>query len=221
MNKEEYLKQLSKYLSKLPKEDYEDAISYFEECFDDVGVEGEQRLIEELGSPRSVATEVLSNLMTEKVDMVNSNYSLVKYSPKDDDSKTIKEDKVKFKNKKEKKSIWNIVLIAILCILAAPIGMPLMIALFAVVFSLVVTVGALIISAGAVCLSGFVVAVKLFVVGLFTFSISPSGAIILVGSSFISVAIGLIMMILIFLFVKFLIYCLKSIVGYVSNKRRS
>ena len=50
MNREEYLRELSKYLKKLPKKDYDDTMNYFEEYFDEVGVEGEQDLIRELGS---------------------------------------------------------------------------------------------------------------------------------------------------------------------------
>ena len=33
MSKEEYLNQLHKYLRKLPKQDYDDAMDYFEEYF--------------------------------------------------------------------------------------------------------------------------------------------------------------------------------------------
>lgn len=65
MNREEYLRELSKYLKKLPKKDYDDTMNYFEEYFDEVGVEGEQDLIRELGSPSAAASEILSKLLNE------------------------------------------------------------------------------------------------------------------------------------------------------------
>ena len=52
MNREIYLKQLQKYLKRLPKEDYEQAMEYFKEHFEDAGPEKEQEVIEELGSPK-------------------------------------------------------------------------------------------------------------------------------------------------------------------------
>ena len=44
MNQSEYLNQLRKYLKKLPKPDYENAMEYFTEYFEEVG---EQRAMGE------------------------------------------------------------------------------------------------------------------------------------------------------------------------------
>ena len=41
LTKEEYLAQLKKYLKRLPKEDYNNAMDYFTEYFEDAGSEGE------------------------------------------------------------------------------------------------------------------------------------------------------------------------------------
>ena len=40
MSKEEYLNQLHKYLRKLPRQDYEDAMEYFTEYFQETDDEG-------------------------------------------------------------------------------------------------------------------------------------------------------------------------------------
>ena len=66
MTREEYLAQLKKYLRKLPHEDYENAMEYFTEYFDEVGPEGEADLIQELGTPKEAAYNLLDNLITEK-----------------------------------------------------------------------------------------------------------------------------------------------------------
>lgn len=44
LTKEEYLAQLKKYLKRLPKEDYNNAMDYFTEYFEDAGPEGEAAL---------------------------------------------------------------------------------------------------------------------------------------------------------------------------------
>ena len=49
MTRKEYMEQLRKYLKRLPKEDYENAIEYFSEYFDEAGPENEQQVMEELG----------------------------------------------------------------------------------------------------------------------------------------------------------------------------
>ena len=58
MNRTEYLKQLDKYLKRLPAEDYQNAMEYFTEYFDEAGPEGEEQVIRELGTPKEAASEL-------------------------------------------------------------------------------------------------------------------------------------------------------------------
>ena len=60
MNKNQFLKKLSKLLKSLPPEEREAALNYYQEYFDEAGPENEQRIISELGSPEKVAAEVLA-----------------------------------------------------------------------------------------------------------------------------------------------------------------
>ena len=55
MNREEYLRELSKYLKKLPKKDYDDTMNYFEEYFDEVVLLN--KLVIASGSVKDVFTE--------------------------------------------------------------------------------------------------------------------------------------------------------------------
>ena len=68
MTSGEYLNQLQKYLKKLPQSDYEDAMEYFTEYFADAGPEKEQAVIEELGTPKQAAAELMMNLLDRKID---------------------------------------------------------------------------------------------------------------------------------------------------------
>ena len=57
MTKSEYMKKLSYSLRRLPKEDFNQAIDYFEEYFAEAGEENEQQAIEDLGSPEETSLQ--------------------------------------------------------------------------------------------------------------------------------------------------------------------
>ena len=67
MTREKYIKKLQKYLHKLPKQDYDDAIEYFNEYFSDTDEEGQQKLMEELGTPKEAAADLMYNLLDRKI----------------------------------------------------------------------------------------------------------------------------------------------------------
>lgn len=71
-NKEAYLDELRRYLRKLPADDYENAMEYFIEYFEEAGPENEAQAIRDLGTPKEAASEILQNLLhedgTEKSD---------------------------------------------------------------------------------------------------------------------------------------------------------
>lgn len=62
MNKEEYMKQLKVCLKRLPKEDWDQAVSYYEEYFADAGEENEAKAIEDLGSPQEAADQIIHDM---------------------------------------------------------------------------------------------------------------------------------------------------------------
>ena len=63
LSKEEYLKQLQKYLKKLSSQDYEDAMEYFTEYFEETDEEGAKELMNELGTPKEAARDLIANLL--------------------------------------------------------------------------------------------------------------------------------------------------------------
>lgn len=70
MNKEEYLKKLTKLLKKLPKEEKEDIISDYEEHFL-IGVEKgrtEEEIAKALGDPRNVAKQIKAEYMVKRAE---------------------------------------------------------------------------------------------------------------------------------------------------------
>ena len=62
MNREEFMRQLELLLMNIPENDRLDAIAYYNDYFDDAGVENEQMVIKELGSPEKVAEKIKEDL---------------------------------------------------------------------------------------------------------------------------------------------------------------
>ena len=110
MTRTEYLAQLDNYLKKLPAKDYQEAMDYFTEYFDEVGPEGEAAAIAELGNPKEAAHEIIINLLDKKIEKDSQEADSVKNSK-------------------------QIVQIAILSILAAPLAIPLLILALTLVFT--------------------------------------------------------------------------------------
>lgn len=140
MNRNEYMDQLKRRLKRLPKEDYDRALEYYIEYFDEAGPENEQQAIEDLGTPEMAANSII-------MDMAISNSK-----------------KPERNMKRGLKNIW----IGILAIFAAPIAIPLAVAGVAVVICLIVALLAVMLSvvvcvaaSGAVSVAGFIFSIVL------------------------------------------------------------
>lgn len=128
MTRTDYLAQLHKYLKKLPKEDYDDAMEYFTEYFDEAGVENEEQVIAELGDPKEAAHELLTNLLGKKVHHAERQMSHSRHI------------------------LW----IAILAMLASPIAFPIALLIFALVITLLCLFFTAIAITGSLSFAGFI-----------------------------------------------------------------
>lgn len=104
-SKAEYMQSLRKQLRRLPKEDFERAIDYFEEYFSDAGAEEEAQVIENLGSPEFAAEQIITDIALK-----NTNAPV-----------------------KDVKKGLNAVWVGILAVCAAPIALPFALALAMVI----------------------------------------------------------------------------------------
>lgn len=136
MTRQEYMEQLKKYLKRLPKEDYENAIEYFSEYFDEAGLQKEQQVMKELGEPKEAARELLLNLLQESVE----------------NDQDIVEEKAAVQPEAasggKKRSPGKIILLAILVLCASPVSLALLVGVLAVLLAVVITATAVIFSLG-------------------------------------------------------------------------
>lgn len=62
MKREEFMRELEYLLRDIPESDRMDAVAYYNDYFDEAGIENEQRVIQELGSPEKVAKTMKEDL---------------------------------------------------------------------------------------------------------------------------------------------------------------
>lgn len=194
MNREIYLKQLQKYLKRLPKEDYEQAMEYFKEHFEDAGPEKEQEVIEELGSPKEAAAELLKNLLDQKTDNPETG---------------------------KKSSAGKNILIAVLAMLAAPVGVPVLLAGLLILFAGVLLMAALIFCAFAVIAAAVLSGGKMLIRGLVAIPYSVSGFCIISGSGLLLMGLAVIVCLALCRLCVLIEQGIVSVVKKFLQKRRS
>lgn len=178
MKTDEYLRQLSKYLKKLPKADYDDAMEYFTEYFVETDENEAKKLMDELGTPKEAACDIISNILEKKID-----------EKKQADSEKEQVDS-------DKKSVFGVLWIALLAIFALPVATPLLISglivMFCVLLCVVLAVLCVFLFGVCAAIAGMAVIARAIV----TVKISISSAIMLSGLGLAAIGVGIIILLL-------------------------
>ena len=66
IGRDKYLSEFKSKISKLPHEEYEDAVNYFVEYIEDSGLENYEDICKELGTPREGGSELMVGLLKDK-----------------------------------------------------------------------------------------------------------------------------------------------------------
>ena len=173
MTSQEYLNQLQKYLKKLPQSDYEDAMEYFTEYFADAGPENEQAVIEELGTPKIAAAELMMNLLDKKMD-----------------EHTAMEQEEK-RNEKKKTTGASVIWIAVLTLFAAPIGAPVLISVIIVLLCVALCVALFDMSIFLAAAVGVAGGIKLRLRGILAVTVSFGGFSLITGMGILLIGISI------------------------------
>lgn len=162
MNKDEYMKCLTHRLRRLPKEDFDKAISYYTEYFEEAGPENEAQAIHDLGSPELAADQIIRNIAAENA------------------KEPIKDVRHGFY------AVW----IGILAVFAAPIGIPLALTLGILALTFVFLILVLIFCVFVVTISVAVSAIPCIVVGVWMLFTSFADGMATIGIGLIGIGIG-------------------------------
>ncbi len=180
MTKKDYLRALQKEIQALPHSEQKEALEYYENYFEDAGIENEQKVIEELGDAKELAKEILSNVagLPQKVEA----------------------KKERIKSDSSMPSSVNKWLLAIILVLTFPVWINIVAALFGIIVSLLAIGFSGIIAAIAI----FIAALATICVSVWAFTASPLVALFILGTCFILIAIGIFVWIIgLWFFAKF------------------
>ncbi|WP_294053068.1 DUF1700 domain-containing protein [Streptococcus sp.] len=192
MTRTEYIAKLTKYLRKLPQQDYEEAIEYFMEYFEEAGPENEARVIAELGTPKEAAHEVISRLLEEK----------------------IVEDKSSLRNK------TTILWIAILAVLASPVALPILLFFLAMIVTLLMIIFAVIVTALALTFALLISGVYTFFTSFSLLNVSLASTLFGGGLGLLMFGGALLLLLISFEICKLIVKLITLLIKWLIKKGR-
>ncbi len=190
MNRAEFMSRLRELLSDITESEREEALNYYEDYFDDAGVENEASVIASLGSPEKVATTIkygLNEENKESAEYSESGYSDYTYERNEVAQRT-----------PQKRDLRGglLIVVIILAIFALPILGPLGVALLSVLFSIIVVALVLLFTVAIAGVAIGISGVALVVAGFIAlFSSALTGALLL-GVGLVLIGIGVLVTIL-------------------------
>lgn len=192
MSREEYLRALSRELRRLPKDEYEKAMDYYVEYFEDAGPEKEQEIIKDLGTPKDVAAQIIMDAAMERMDKPQKSV------------------------KKGLSTVW----IIILAVCAAPIALPIGIALLASVGCVVAAAAAVLIGALIAVAGAFAAGIVAAVCGIVLLFSHPASGMVGIGMGMLVVGFSILGAFLLCVVFKWLIKGIRALFRRIMRRRK-
>ncbi|HKM22492.1 MAG TPA: DUF1700 domain-containing protein [Lachnospiraceae bacterium] len=208
MNRAQFMQKLGALLGDIEINERTDALKYYADYFDDAGVENESQVIEELGSPEKVAKIIKAELSAkgkESGEFTESGYKNPAYeenttavasTPTNKTDNTQQAGAQNSQSAAPKNDAGRIILIVLLCIFTIPVGIPVITAVFSLVFGIFSTIIGLIIGLGATAIALFIAAIVVLIIGFINIFAVPFASFILIAVSLLMAALGVLLMIL-------------------------
>lgn len=185
MNKDSFISRLDELLKDLPDTERIEALEYYQEYFDDAGVENEASVLQELGSPEEVAHNIRGELAEKELVLKNQQQE------KQHENTDQTESRQQATEPKKKNPVVVGILVALLCIFAIPVGIPMVTGAFGIVVGILATLAGIVIAlyvgAFALLFSGIV----LVGVAIVNCIVAPLVAALLLGVGLLLFGLGL------------------------------
>lgn len=189
MNRVEFMKQLERLLGDIPENDRLDAITYYNDYFDEAGAENEAQVIRELGSPGKVAAIIKADLNAnrDERDLYTEQGNIERNVPTRRESG--------YHAPKQKKGLpWP--LIIVLLVFASPVLLGAFGGLLGTLLGVFGALVGIVIAFIACALALLVAGLVCFVVGIVRIFISPVEGLITVGLGSLMLALGILFTVL-------------------------
>ncbi|MFE3575574.1 DUF1700 domain-containing protein [Lysinibacillus sp. NPDC059133] len=192
MNRASYLKKLRGKLQRLPAHEIDAALAYYEEYFDEAGEENEQRVIQQLGSPSHVASQIMADYALKDLESTSNSTS----------------------TKKNMSAIWLI----ILAIITAPLSLPLLVVAIALIFSFGAVIFSVIIAITATMLGIFFGGIVALISGFFILTQHWQTALLFMGVGFIVTGLGILLFPIVARLIKTIVVVCVEALGKLFHK---
>ena len=195
MSRVEFMNQLKNLLWDIPEGEREEALNYYEDYFDDAGVENEAQVITSLGSPEKVAAMIKEGLKEEAKEQ--GEYSETGYTGYGQNQK---DEVIAYGNDKKKKSFSDrvkglgtggMILVLILAIFALPILGPVGIGILSAIFGILVAAAVVLFILVIIGIAFLVAGASIFAVAVANLLVTPAVGIMLLGLSLLIIGIGI------------------------------
>lgn len=206
MNRKDYMERLEQLLLVLPVEEREEALQYYTDYFDDAGIDNEEIVISELGSPEEVAAKIRAGFSGEYGEYSEQGFEDIRFRENQeivaeqgiaegDWEEIPKEEESTGKRRAQNQNTnaWKIIAIVLILLVASPIIFPVGITILAVLFSLIVAVLAILFTVGV---SGFAIlfaGAAVIWAGISKIFLAPAAGILAAGVGCILLAIGILL----------------------------
>lgn len=234
MNRKEFMDRLEKLLWNISDSEREEALQYYNDYFDDAGPENEDSVIADLVSPEQVAQKIKAGLSDNTSEFSEQGYRDTRFERADAElssrdgrsqagrgsqadgwSETEPGD-TKRRGEKQDRDFWRILAIILLCILAAPVVLPVCGGILMAVLGIAVGVLAALVG---VALAGFGIlagGIVVLVIGVFQAVATPPVGIALGGVGCILTAVGILWSVAtVWCCVKLVPWTIRTLVGLI------
>ena len=219
MNRAAFMQQLESLLQNISVAERQEALQYYNDYFDDAGVENEEEVIENLGSPASIAENIINDLngtdasgwqQTKANPRAVAQYGEVDASgfqgaSHQQGTYAGTQNGAQFQGAQAQNTYTEpkqglsggmIALIVVLAVLTCPIWIGLVLGLFGLIIGLFAGVLGITVGFGGATLGLFVAALALIVVGIMCIPIAPLAGVALFGGALICAAVGILFLML-------------------------
>jgi Predicted membrane protein len=189
MDKNKFMAELSSQLSRIDAQERAEAIAFYNEYFEEAGIENEQMVIEELGSPTQVAAQIKADAAVKEIRT---------------DSSPVKKGI----------ALWTV----ILGICALPVAFPLLIVAMAAVFTILVLAATIVFTAAVIVGTVFVVGISLGAAGFSVLFAYPAIGIFYIGVGLALVGVSLLSAVFFILITHAAINGIIKLINYIRVK---
>lgn len=231
MTRQEFMKNLEKLLWDISESERAEALQYYNDYFDDAGVENEEKILKELGNPVQVAKKIKAGFSEAASEYSEQGYEDTRF--RNAMEMIVEEEKGNWRDQEQRQrdvekmrkgdssDRWKILAILLLCILGIPVILPLALGIVGTVLGIVVALVSIIFGigvTGVAILFGGLVLTGTGIMKLFTL---PAVGLAMAGTGCILLAVGLLISWLIFgCAVKFIPWLIRRMVSLIQHSFR-